>query len=112
MAERDFSPYEDFQLTMTDERRRHQIENPQPEIRNGKAEQCHEHRPADNSGSALLFSIYLGGSGSDRGRGIVLGPMGDLYIAGFTSSTDFPTVNPFQGSYGGGDWDAFVAIIM
>jgi hypothetical protein len=66
----------------------------------------------DASGSALVFSTYLGGSGSDRGRGIALGPMDSLYIAGFTSSTDFPTVNPFQGSYGGGDWDAFVAIIM
>jgi hypothetical protein len=65
----------------------------------------------DASGSTLLFSTYLGGSGSDRGRGIVVGPTDSLYIAGFTSSTDFPTVNPFQGSYGGGAWNAFVAII-
>ncbi len=28
---------------------------------------------------------------------------------GITSSTDFPTANPFQAAYGGGTWDAFVA---
>jgi hypothetical protein len=57
MAERDFSPYEDFQLTMTDERRRHQIENPQPEIRNGKAGQCHEHRPAEDQDTNAVHPL-------------------------------------------------------
>ena len=59
-------------------------------------------------GQALLRSTPLGGSGFDTGRGLGLGPDGDVWIAGNTDSTDFPLVNPFQPSLGG-SVDAFVA---
>jgi hypothetical protein len=63
------------------------------------------------SGSALVYSTYLGGSGVDGGGGIAVDSAGNAYISGTTSSIDFPTVNPLQPAYGGGDRDAFVAKI-
>jgi hypothetical protein len=61
------------------------------------------------AGSALVYSTYLGGSAADFGRGIAVDSAGNAYVSGFTSSTDFPTKNPLQASYGGGADDAFVA---
>ena len=58
------------------------------------------------AGSALVYSTYLGGGGADSGQGIALDSSGNAYVAGFTSSTDFPTVNPISsacvGSCGSG----------
>src|SRR6266404_2069098 len=65
----------------------------------------------NTSGSALVYSTYLGGSGYDAGLGFALYSAGDAYITGFTASTDFPTKNPLQPTYGGGLEDAFVAKI-
>ena len=41
----------------------------------------------------LNYVTYLGGTGIDTALGIVLDAVGDAYIAGFTSSTDFPQQN-------------------
>jgi len=60
------------------------------------------------SGSALLYSTFLGGAGTDRGSGVVLGGNGIAYVAGFGASPDFPTEDPFQAGFGG-SFDAFVA---
>jgi uncharacterized repeat protein (TIGR01451 family) len=62
------------------------------------------------SGSALLYSSFLGGSGTDRGSGVAIDSGGNAYVSGFTASPDFPTENAFQNSYGG-SFDAFVAKI-
>jgi hypothetical protein len=43
------------------------------------------------SGSSLLFSTYLGGTGQERAYGLALDPSGNAYIAGYTSSTDYIT---------------------
>jgi hypothetical protein len=61
-----------------------------------------------SSGTSLLFSSYLGGSNTDFGRGIAVDWLGDIYVCGFTQSSDFPTHFPAQPSYGGGYSDAFV----
>ncbi len=61
-------------------------------------------------GSSLVYSTYLGGSGEDRGRGIALGPGNTAYVTGFTSSTDFPLVNPIQDTLKG-TLDAFITKI-
>src|SRR5262249_53898241 len=37
------------------------------------------------SGSAIIYSTYLGGSGEDAGRGIAVDPAGNAYIAGITN---------------------------
>jgi hypothetical protein len=64
------------------------------------------------AGATLLFSSYLGGSSLDFGQAIAIDPSGNIYVAGQTSSTDFPTTpGALQGSYGGGGSDAFVAKI-
>jgi hypothetical protein len=60
------------------------------------------------AGTARLYSTYLGGNGDDWVRGISLDSAGNAYVTGYTSSSNFPTVNPFQPSYGGG-YDGFVA---
>ena len=45
------------------------------------------------TGSALVFSTYLGGSTFDSGEAIALDSANEPYIAGFTRSTDFPKTN-------------------
>lgn len=62
------------------------------------------------SGNQLVYSTYLGGTGDDHGRAIAIDAAGNAYVTGDTTSTDFPRVNSFQGSSGGGQ-DAFVAKI-
>jgi hypothetical protein len=59
-------------------------------------------------GASLVYSTYLGGSGNDEGHGIAGDGAGNAYITGQTSSTDFPTANAFQPTYGGGSLNAFV----
>jgi len=59
-------------------------------------------------GSAPLYSTFLGGSGTDKANGIALDPAGNAYVAGSTTSTDFPTQGAFRASYAGGARDAFV----
>jgi hypothetical protein len=61
------------------------------------------------TGSALMYSTYLGGSSSDEGSSIVVDGGDNAYVAGYTYSSDFPTTpGAFQTSYGG-QVDAFVA---
>lgn len=88
------------------------------------------------AGSALAYSTYFGGSGDDiiggvvnevnvggkkivigylsPGNGLALDGSGNAYVTGFTGSSNFPTKNPYQGTWGGGVYDtpdAFVAKI-
>jgi hypothetical protein len=50
----------------------------------------------NSDGSALVYSTYLGGNDFDSGSGIALDSARNAYIAGITSSTDFPTT---QGAF-------------
>jgi hypothetical protein len=61
-----------------------------------------------NGGDSLIFGSYFGGSGYDEGQGIDIDSAGNIYISGFTNSTDLPVVNPCFGSYNNGQ-DAFFA---
>jgi len=69
----------------------------------------------DNEGAILKFgnnpfSTLLGGSGIDSGRAIAFDSLNNLYVAGHTNSTDFPTRNPFQSTLSGGQ-DGFITKI-
>lgn len=61
------------------------------------------------TGSALLHSTYLGGSGDDFGVGIALDAAGNAYVAGETASTNFPTTANAPQPIKGAGYDAFVA---
>lgn len=71
------------------------------------------------AGNNLVYSTYLGGSSDDSGKGIAIDAFGNAAITGKTTSSNFPTVNALQGSYGGGSngcnvepcGDAFIAKI-
>jgi hypothetical protein len=64
----------------------------------------------NSTGSALVYSTYLGGSGFDQAQGIAVDSAGNAYVTGETGSTDFPTINPLQPALGG-SLDAFVTKI-
>jgi uncharacterized repeat protein (TIGR01451 family) len=61
------------------------------------------------SGSALVYSTYLGGSASDIGAGIALDTAGNVYIAGDTGSTNFPTTTESYQPALAGVENAFIA---
>jgi hypothetical protein len=61
------------------------------------------------AGTAMVYSTYLGGNSDDRCNKIAVDSAGNAYVGGETNSTNFPTANAFQGTYGGGLSDAFVA---
>ena len=49
----------------------------------------------------LVFASYLGGNALDIAQAVALDGAGSVYLAGWTASTDFPTVSPFQGTKAG-----------
>jgi hypothetical protein len=61
------------------------------------------------TGTALVYSTYIGGIYDDVGRGIVVDGSGNAYVTGETSSTDYDvTPGAFQTTNGGGWADVFV----
>ncbi len=69
------------------------------------------------AGNAVTYSTYLGGGDSplgnssswDLGYGIAVDAAGNAYVTGMTEAIDFPTANPIQATYGGGNCDTFSA---
>ncbi|WP_378953204.1 SBBP repeat-containing protein [Pelosinus sp. sgz500959] len=60
-----------------------------------------------NVDGSLGYSSYLGGNIYDAGLSVTVDSSSNTYITGYTSSTNFPTKNPFQAS-SNGDFDVFV----
>ena len=50
----------------------------------------------NSSGSALVYSTYLGGTGGESGNAIAVNGAGNAIVTGVTVSTDFPLKNPLQ----------------
>ncbi len=70
----------------------------------------------NGAGSALTYSTYLGGSGSDKGLGIAVDSTGNAYITGTATSTNFPVVGsggtaPYQGELRTSAGNAFLTKI-
>ena len=62
----------------------------------------------NGDGSALVYSSYLGGSGAEFGFALAVDSMGNAYVTGNTSSTDFPAANALQAN-NAGSVDGFLA---
>ena len=72
------------------------------------------------SGDSIAYSTYIGGNGStglnagaDMGLGVAVDALGNAYVVGATTSTDFPVLNAYQSTWAGGGGpnaygDAFV----
>jgi len=61
----------------------------------------------NSTGSSLVFSTFLGGSGTDQGYGIALDSTNGIYVTGVTNSPDFPTANAYQQTNAGAN-DVFL----
>ena len=63
------------------------------------------------TGSSLVYSLFLGGSGNEIGYGIAVDANGHGFVTGQTDSTNFPTTTAAAGAYdtsNNGGADAFV----
>jgi hypothetical protein len=60
------------------------------------------------AGTDLVYSTYLGGSDIDTSYAIAVDARRNAYVTGTTSSTNFPTVAPFQSAPAPGVDNAFV----
>ena len=62
------------------------------------------------AGSGLIFSTLIGGSGTEGIGGLVLDTDANIYVAGGTSSADFPmTPTAYDNTFNGAVSDAFIA---
>jgi hypothetical protein len=62
----------------------------------------------NETGTALVYSTYIGGSGGDEGKAIAVDGSGNAYVTGYTESTDYDvTPGAFQTT-NGGSRDVFV----
>ncbi len=63
----------------------------------------------DKDLKTLLASTIIGGKEDECAYTMLLDPQGYVYVAGYTSSEDFPaTANAYDKEYNGGDGDAFI----
>ncbi|HWT03932.1 MAG TPA: Calx-beta domain-containing protein, partial [Pyrinomonadaceae bacterium] len=61
----------------------------------------------NSTGSGLVYSTYLGGDGMETSNSVSVDSSGNAYVAGRTSSSNFPASNAFQPALKG-NFDAFV----
>ncbi len=89
------------------------LTNLRREIQKGKRgyDDCYLSKYSDN-GRRHEYSLYLGGSAGQNINSSVIDSQGNIIVAGYTTSSDFPvTAGAFQTRYGGGDIDGFIAKI-
>jgi hypothetical protein len=74
----------------------------QPELAGGLFDDDFFITKLNPNGSALVYSTYLGGAtGQDLGFGLAVDNERNVYVAGVTASSDFPTLNPLQPAQAG-----------
>jgi PKD repeat protein len=62
------------------------------------------------TGTSVLSATYIGGTNNDNGLGVAVNSLGQIYVTGTTTSTEFPILNALQGS-NAGNQDAFLVKI-
>jgi hypothetical protein len=65
----------------------------------------------NSTGTALIYSTYIGGSSNDYGQGIIVDGSGNAYITGWTNSTDYDITSGAFQTANGGSKDVFVTKI-
>ncbi len=60
-------------------------------------------------GKSLVFSTYLGGNDEDFCRDIALDSSGNIYLTGYTNSTNYPIQHPYQNNKP--DVDTFITVL-
>lgn len=81
-------------------------ENPLQANNNGNADAF----VAKFDSSALIYSSYLGGTGSDNGYALAIDGTGNAYVVGVTNSSNFPLAGSLNGVFNG-ESDAFIVKI-
>jgi hypothetical protein len=66
--------------------------------------------PAGAGAGDLLYGTYLGGGGNDWAKDLAVDGAGIVYLAGYAAA-GMPLVDPVQGTFGGGNSDAWVAAL-
>src|SRR5262249_28258625 len=61
-------------------------------------------------GNSLRFATYLGGAATDSANALAVDDHGNAFVAGATSSSNFPTASAFQGQLQGTQ-DGFVTVL-
>jgi hypothetical protein len=66
------------------------------------------------SNLSLVWSTYFGGYDKEAATSVAVDGSGNVFVVGYTESTDFPLANPgggayYDDTYHGGDYDAFIA---
>jgi len=65
--------------------------------------------PTSDTAIGISFSTFLGGSNRDFAYAVAVDPAGNVYVTGYASSTDFPTLNALCPKYAGGEFEATTA---
>jgi len=60
-----------------------------------------------SASGSLIYSTLFGGHGDNRGSSLTVDSNDNVYVTGFVAATDFPVLNAFQSTFGGGG-DAFL----
>jgi hypothetical protein len=59
----------------------------------------------NSSGTAFVYSTYLGGSNASFANGVAVDSSGNAYVIGLTSGADFPTKDAFRGICGASNFN-------